>query len=111
MPGGTLVQQLSRETPVERSRPDPVPSTAAIGGHPIHPMLIPFPIAFLVGVLATDLAYWGTVNAFWARASSWQRTSRAAGFIAGRWRPSSGCRPARSIRTSRARMSWAWRSE
>lgn len=33
-----------------------VRSTAAINGHPIHPMLVPFPIAFLVGTLATDLA-------------------------------------------------------
>jgi uncharacterized membrane protein len=46
-------------------------STAQIAGHPIHPMLIPFPIAFLVGTCATDLAYWGTRNAFWAEASLW----------------------------------------
>jgi uncharacterized membrane protein len=36
------------------------PSTASIKGHPIHPMLVPFPIAFLVGTLATDLVFWGT---------------------------------------------------
>jgi uncharacterized membrane protein len=35
-------------------------STASIDGHPIHPMLVPFPIAFLVGTLAPDLAFWGT---------------------------------------------------
>lgn len=50
---------------------DPAPSTAAVAGHPIHPMLIPFPVAFLVGVLASDLAYWGTADPFWARASLW----------------------------------------
>src|SRR3546814_6826582 len=50
---------------------DPAPSTAAIRGHPIHPMLIPFPLAFLVGVLLTDLAYWATSDPFWARASLW----------------------------------------
>lgn len=50
---------------------DPAPSTAAIRGHPIHPMLIPFPLAFLVGVLLTDLAYWATSDLFWARASLW----------------------------------------
>jgi len=33
-----------------------VPATAAISGHPLHPALIPFPIAFLVGALGTDLA-------------------------------------------------------
>lgn len=30
-------------------------SSAAIGTHPIHPMLIPFPIAFLSGSLAFDI--------------------------------------------------------
>jgi uncharacterized membrane protein len=48
-----------------------VRSTTAIAGHPIHPMLVPFPIAFLVGTLATDLTYWGTRDAFWARGSMW----------------------------------------
>ena len=32
-------------------------STAKIGGHPIHPMLVPFPIACLVGAFVTDLLY------------------------------------------------------
>jgi uncharacterized membrane protein len=44
---------------------------ARIGGHPIHPMLIPFPIAFLVGALACDLAFWGTRAPFWATAALW----------------------------------------
>ena len=48
-----------------------VRSTASIMGHPIHPMLVPFPIAFLVGALATDLTFWGTSDPFWARASMW----------------------------------------
>jgi uncharacterized membrane protein len=48
-----------------------VPSKAAIGGHPIHPVLIPFPIAFLIGAFLTDLAYWLTGDPFWARGSFW----------------------------------------
>lgn len=48
-----------------------VESTAAIAGHPIHPMLIPFPISFLVGALVTDLVYWSTGSSFWAQASFW----------------------------------------
>ncbi len=50
-----------------------VPSTAAIAGHPLHPMIVPFPIAFLVGALATDLVYafWQSGDSFWARASLW----------------------------------------
>jgi uncharacterized membrane protein len=31
-------------------------SRAVIGNHPIHPMLIPFPIAFLTGAVAFDIA-------------------------------------------------------
>jgi uncharacterized membrane protein/nitrite reductase/ring-hydroxylating ferredoxin subunit len=31
-------------------------SSASFSGHPIHPMLIPFPIAFLVGALLFDVA-------------------------------------------------------
>jgi uncharacterized membrane protein len=34
-------------------------------------MLVPFPIAFLIGALATDLGYWATADPFWAEASLW----------------------------------------
>jgi uncharacterized membrane protein len=34
-------------------------------------MLVPFPIAFLVGAFASDLNFWCTGDAFWARASVW----------------------------------------
>jgi uncharacterized membrane protein len=44
-------------------------STANIMGHPIHPMLIPFPIAFLVATLVCDLTFWRTGNPAWATAS------------------------------------------
>jgi uncharacterized membrane protein len=46
-------------------------STASIAGHPIHPMLIPFPIAFLVTAFATDLVFWWTQNSSWATTSMW----------------------------------------
>ena len=46
-------------------------STASIGGHPIHPMLIPFPVAFFVGTLAVDIAYSQTVHEFWVTAGLW----------------------------------------
>jgi nitrite reductase/ring-hydroxylating ferredoxin subunit/uncharacterized membrane protein len=45
-------------------------STAHIKGHPIHPMLIPFPFAYLFGAACVDA---------WARASNrrdWTRTAR-----------------------------------
>jgi len=46
-------------------------STAKIAGHPLHPMIIPFPIAFFVSVLATDLLYLNTGRAGFAEASTW----------------------------------------
>jgi uncharacterized membrane protein len=46
-------------------------STASIAGHPIHPMLTPFPIAFLVTAFATDIVFRSTGNAAWATASMW----------------------------------------
>ena len=46
-------------------------STAQIAGHPIHPMLVNFPIAAFVGTLASDIAFLGTSNIFWAIASQW----------------------------------------
>jgi uncharacterized membrane protein len=44
-------------------------STASIAGHPVHPMLIPFPVVFLVTAFVTDLVFWTTGNADWAAAS------------------------------------------
>jgi uncharacterized membrane protein len=34
-------------------------------------MLVPFPIAFLIGALATDIAFRSTADTFWARGSLW----------------------------------------
>jgi uncharacterized membrane protein len=47
----------------------PAPSTAAIGGHPVHPMLVPYPIALLSAAAACDLAARLTGDPFWVRAS------------------------------------------
>lgn len=57
-----------------------VPSTVAIAGHPLHPLIVTFPIAFLTGALATDIGYWLSQDFFWARASIWLI---GAGFVAG----------------------------
>ena len=46
-------------------------STATIGGHPIHPMLVPFPIACLVGAFVTDLLFLHYGSAGFANASKW----------------------------------------
>lgn len=57
------------DTPSRGLRKPPVPSLAAIAGHPLHPMVVPLPIGALVGVLASDIAFAATGDKFWARAS------------------------------------------
>jgi uncharacterized membrane protein len=42
-----------------------------IGGHPIHPMLIPFPIATLVGAFVSDLLFLAYGDPGFADASKW----------------------------------------
>lgn len=46
-------------------------STASVAGHPIHPMLIPFPIVFFVSTFACDVAFWITRNDEWTVAAIW----------------------------------------
>lgn len=48
-----------------------VRSTAQIAGHPIHPMLVPIPIACFVGALLTDIAYVASAEIMWANFSAW----------------------------------------
>ena len=55
----------------DQRTPDNPQSTAKIGGHPIHPMLIPFPIVCFVGALVTDIVYLNNGIAGWAEASHW----------------------------------------
>ncbi len=46
-------------------------SRAAIAGHPLHPVMIHFPVAALLALVASDLGYLYTQDTFWARASLW----------------------------------------
>ncbi|GAO40383.1 hypothetical protein SCH01S_48_00410 [Sphingomonas changbaiensis NBRC 104936] len=55
-------------------------STARIFGHPIHPMLIPFPVAFFIGAFVTDIIYAQTAYLMWQYFSIWLIT---AGLIMG----------------------------
>lgn len=50
---------------------DILSSTARIGRHPIHPMLVPIPIACFVGTLLSDLMYWQSASMQWANFSAW----------------------------------------
>lgn len=58
-----------------------VPSTVAIAGHPLHPLSIIFPIAFLAAALGTDFGYWLTHRSFWAEASLWLIGAGLAGGV------------------------------
>ncbi|HTN30003.1 MAG TPA: DUF2231 domain-containing protein [Pseudomonas sp.] len=48
-----------------------ITSNAAIAGHPLHPMMIHFPVAALLGLVASDLAFLWTLDPFWSRAGLW----------------------------------------
>jgi len=61
--------RISRD-PWDESPVRGLPSTAAIAGHPIHPMMIPYPVAFLTTALVTDVLASRSDDRFWRRATS-----------------------------------------
>src|SRR5271154_182931 len=52
-----------------------VGSGVALVGHPIHVMMVHFPIAFVIATLGVDVFYWWSGDVFWERVGLW-----AAGF-------------------------------
>ena len=54
-------------------------SKAKIAGHPIHPMLIPFPIVFYTITVAALIAYTQSLQGFWFRVAIY---ANCAGVIA-----------------------------
>ena len=46
-------------------------STARIATHPIHPMLVPFPIVCFIGAFVADIMYTSNGEPGWATASNW----------------------------------------
>lgn len=56
-------------------------STAKVAGHPLHPMIIPFPIAFFVSTFVTDLIYLNTGRLGFADASMWLLGAGIAGAL------------------------------
>src|SRR5690606_36308253 len=69
--GLSVVDRNDRSGREHTSDDSTAPSTVAVLQHPIHPMLVIYPIGFLTTSLATDLAYWHTGTAFWALCSFW----------------------------------------
>jgi uncharacterized membrane protein len=48
-----------------------VGSAVALVGHPIHVMLVHFPVAFVVATFGIDVLYWWSGDEFWVRAGLW----------------------------------------
>jgi uncharacterized membrane protein len=46
-------------------------STATIAGHPIHAILVPFPIVCFIGTLLCDTLFWRTRDLGWFTATPW----------------------------------------
>ena len=61
-----------RESPVmlELLRLD-TGSAVALVGHPIHVMMVHFPIAFVIATLGVDIFYWWSGDVFWVRVGLW----------------------------------------
>src|ERR1700681_786371 len=65
-----LKTQPRSEVLLELLRLD-VGSAVALVGHPIHVMMVHFPIAFVIATLGVDVFYWWSGDAFWVRAGLW----------------------------------------
>lgn len=61
--------------PEDLKSPDPpkvgTDTRMSVYKHPVHPMLVTFPIAFLVAAVGSDLLFWYEEDPFWARMSLW----------------------------------------
>ena len=65
-----LKTQPRSEVLLELLRLD-VGSAVALVGHPIHVMMVHFPIAFVIATLGVDVFYWWSGDAFWVRVGLW----------------------------------------
>jgi uncharacterized membrane protein len=71
MPKQDDLKTLHRsEVQLELLRLD-VGSAVALVGHPIHVMMVHFPIAFVIATLGVDIFYWWSGEAFWVRVGLW----------------------------------------
>ncbi len=58
------------------------PARAKIMGHPIHPMLVVFPIGLYITSFVFDLVYLSTGNPFWFRMAFWTMVGGLVGNLA-----------------------------
>jgi uncharacterized membrane protein len=91
-----------------------VESKAKIMGHPIHPILIPFPLGLLSTSVVFDVVYLITGNGKWSEISFWMIAAGVIGGLAAAvfglidWLAiPSGTRPKRS-ECGTALPTWSW---
>ena len=84
-PGFTLVDDGSTGSSEGGAfEPSNVEAVANVGGHPLHPLVVPLPIGSFVGAFLADLAYVRTGDRFWARSAQvLTATGVATGLLAG----------------------------
>lgn len=71
---------MSDQGPATSQHHTPVRSTARLFGHPVHPMLMPFPLVFLLSAAVVDAVFLTSDEPFWADTSIWLL---AAGVVTG----------------------------
>lgn len=69
---GTVTPEGPQESPIllELERLE-VGSAVALVGHPIHVMMVHFPIALVFVTLGVDVLYWWAGDLFWVRVGLW----------------------------------------
>lgn len=103
-PQAQTVDETLTDPVAERPGHDETESRIAIVGHPLHAMMVAFPVALAFCTLAADCLYWWTGDGFWARAGMW---AAGAGFILGMLAGFSGTAELLFVRGIRARAP-AW---
>jgi uncharacterized membrane protein len=63
---GSATEEQAGSLPGDHPR-----STATLAGHPLHPMLIPFPIVCFIGALISDILFASTRDSDWSGGSVW----------------------------------------
>ncbi|WP_248305246.1 DUF2231 domain-containing protein [Devosia sp. 1566] len=53
-------------------------SAIAVAGHPIHAMMVHFPIAFIIATLGIDIFYWWGADPFWVQVGTWSASAAFA---------------------------------
>nr|WP_196258496.1 DUF2231 domain-containing protein [Pelagibacterium limicola] len=67
-----MTEDNSKHSPVmQKVKEHSVSSAVAVAGHPIHAMLVHFPIALIMATLGSDVFYWFTGDEFFLRAGVW----------------------------------------